>query len=250
MYPDPNYRIGPGMTVVGADNQKVGRIVDVSRGHLLVEKGFFFPADYYIPAEQIVDIVGDHVYLRVTKDEALHRGWDRPPDPTDGVAAETGVRSSDSGSPTPEEPDFDGGNVDHLASEGTDTIRVPVYAEELTAVTRDVDRGAILIEKELVTEHRTITVPVTEERVRVTRVPAGTPGSVGAEAFENGAIEIPVRGQDVDVEKIARMSSEVVVEKEQVDVVKRFDAAVRREDVRIEDDNTFLDHDRDRNHRP
>ncbi len=116
-----------------------------------------------------------------------------------------------------------------------EALRVPVYEENLTAVTRDVDRGAVRIEKELVTEDRTVTVPVTEERVRVTRVDANDPGAVGADAFEEGVIEVPVRGQEVDVETTARKAGEVIVEKDAETRTERVGGTVRREEVRVDD---------------
>ena len=123
-----------------------------------------------------------------------------------------------------------------------EALRVPVYEEDITAVTRDVDRGAVRIEKELVTEDRTVTVPVTEERVRVTRVDANDPGAVGADAFEEGVIEVPVRGQEVDVEKTARKAGEVIVEKEAETRTERVGGTVRREEVRVDDQTIDADY--------
>lgn len=232
--------IATGMTVFGADRRKIGKVVEVHQDYIVVEKGFFFPADHFIPIAAIARMGEDKLYLSVTKDDALHQGWDQQPRATDAryAAAETTWAELDGSyaesarggeSPVGQVP------VERLARGDSETIRVPVYEEELTPVTREVDRGAILIEKELVTEYRTITVPVTEERVTVTRVPPGTPGSIGADAFENGAIEIPIRGQEIDVERAVRLTGEVVVEKETVQGTQRVGGTVRREEVRVDD---------------
>ena len=231
--------IATGMTVFGSDRRKIGKVVEVHQGYIVVEKGFFFPADHFIPIAAIARMGEDKLYLNVPKDDALHQGWDRRPIPADAAyaAAESTWAELDGGyAERVRGSALTAGKspADRVARCDSETIRVPVYEEELTAVTRDVDRGAILIEKELVTEYRTITVPVTEERVTVTRVPAGTPGSLGEDAFENGAIEIPIRGQEIDIEKAVRLTGEVVVEKETVERTERVGGTVRREEVRVD----------------
>ncbi|MBA3529907.1 MAG: DUF2382 domain-containing protein [Propionibacteriaceae bacterium] len=226
---DTNRSIVPGMTVVGSDNGKVGKIVEVTADYVVVEKGFFFPTDYFIPIGAVTSVGDDEVYLSVTKDDALNQGWDQQP-----VAADVGFADAEGGYVADAvEPEVVAPTS--VAATDTDAIRVPVYEEDLVAVTREVDRGAVRIEKELVTEERTITVPVTEERIRVTRVDADDPGAVGADAFEGGVIEVPIRGQEVDVEKSARQVGEVVVEKEAVQRTETVGGTVRREEVRVDD---------------
>lgn len=69
------WEILPGTTVVGSDGEKVGDVVAAYRDYLVVQKGFFFPTDRYIPAGAIADIAGDRVRLNVTKDEAISQPW-------------------------------------------------------------------------------------------------------------------------------------------------------------------------------
>ncbi len=256
-----------GMTVRGSDGDKVGKIVEVSPNYVVVEKGFFFPSDHYVPTSAISSVGDDEVYLSVTKDEALSQGWDQQPadwgttygqqdaglvdsgtpyrdtsyGQADTVAATNAAEIDDayatSGTTRSEviAPDYVAADDRTATGTNAEALRVPVYEEDLTAVKRDVDRGAVRIEKELVTEDRTVTVPVTEERVRVTRVDANDPGAVGADAFEEGVIEVPVRGQEVDVEKTARKAGEVIVEKEAETRTERVGGTVRREEVRVDD---------------
>jgi hypothetical protein len=42
-------QISVGDEVYGSDGDKVGTVAEVQSGYLVVEKGFFFPTDYYIP---------------------------------------------------------------------------------------------------------------------------------------------------------------------------------------------------------
>jgi uncharacterized protein (TIGR02271 family) len=251
-----------GMTVRGSDGDKVGKIVEVSPNYVVVEKGFFFPSDHYIPTSAISSVGDDEVFLSVTKDEALNQGWDQQPtyDQQDaglvgsGTAyAETSYGQADTVAATNAAeidreyagtgrtdseviaPDYVAADDRATTANNAEAVRVPVYEEDIAAVKRDVDRGAVRIEKELVTEDRTVTVPVTEERVRVSRVDANDPNAVGADAFEEGVIEVPVRGQEVDVEKTARKAGEVLVEKEAETRTERVGGTVRREEVRVDD---------------
>jgi uncharacterized protein (TIGR02271 family) len=231
---DTQSQIQAGMTVFGSDGDKVGKIVGFEGQYFVVEKGFFFPSDHYIPTTAVASVGEDEVYLAVTKDEALNQGWDRQPegwvDERTDTDLEAGYARADAADRA----------VDTVAT-GNEALRVPVYEEDIAAVTRDVERGAVRIEKELVTEDRTITVPVTEERIRVTRVDSNEPGAVGADAFEEGVIEVPVRGQEVDVQKTARKAGEVVVEKESVTRSEQVGGTVRREEVRVEDGTVDVD---------
>jgi hypothetical protein len=72
-----NFREGD--EVYGGDGGKVGKVVAVRPRYIVVEKGFFFPTDYYVPTSAIATYDGNKVYLTVTKDEALNQGWDQEP---------------------------------------------------------------------------------------------------------------------------------------------------------------------------
>jgi hypothetical protein len=72
-----NFREGD--EVFGGDGGKVGKVVAVRPRYIVVEKGFFFPTDYYIPTSAIGTYDGNKVYLTVSKDEALNQGWDQEP---------------------------------------------------------------------------------------------------------------------------------------------------------------------------
>lgn len=69
----------PGAEVYGADGAKVGNIAEVYPAYIVVEKGIFFPTDYFIPLTAIAREEAGRVYLNVTKDQALHSGWDVRP---------------------------------------------------------------------------------------------------------------------------------------------------------------------------
>jgi len=218
----------PGMDVYASDGDKVGTVREATEQSITVEKGFFFPKDYIIPISAVEGVdEHDRVYLLVTKDEALNERWDTGMVSGTATTATTGTAAT--------------GVADTGVASTSDAAatRVPVYEEDLTAVKRPVSRGAIRIQKELVTENRTVTVPVTEERVRVTQVDADAPVSADTTgAFQEGVIEVPLTGEEVELQKTARKTGEVVVEKEAVQHDEEVAGEVRREEVHVDDRST------------
>jgi hypothetical protein len=81
------WQVPEGKDVLGSDGHKVGEVIGENNAYLVVKKGFFFPTDYYVPMSAIANFDGDKVTLNVTKDEALHQGWDViPGDETAGTS--------------------------------------------------------------------------------------------------------------------------------------------------------------------
>jgi hypothetical protein len=70
------WQVPEGTDVVGSDGDKVGEVIGANTSYLVVEKGFFFPTDYYVPMSAIANYDGEKVVLTVTKEEALDQGWD------------------------------------------------------------------------------------------------------------------------------------------------------------------------------
>ena len=231
-----------GDDVYGSDGEKVGSVVAVHPGYLVVEKGFFFPTDYYVPTSAVANYEDGGIYLNVTKEQALDQGWDA--EPTGGATTTTTetitATTADVG---------DGGDIARIdaavgiatgaTAAGTtrlaagETIAVPVHEEELTATTRQREIGEVRIEKRVVAEERTLEVPVTEERVRVERRVVDRPAEPGEAAFEEGVIEVPIRGEEVELVTRVRVAEEVEVGKETVQRTEQVGGTVRREEVRV-----------------
>ena len=226
-----DWTITEGTDVVGSDGEKVGEVVAVQSNYVVVEKGFFFPTDYYIPTSAISNYDGDKIYLNVSKDEALNQGWDTEPVAT--TTTDTYVEPATTDTYT----DRTAVDTTRTVSE-SDTLRVPVQEEELTATRREVDRGAVRVEKDVVAEEQTLEVPVTEERVNVQRRAVDRAVTDADATFEEGAIEVPVRGEEVVAEKRARVTEEVEISKEPVARTERVSGTVRREEVRVDDATT------------
>src|SRR5215212_4269984 len=223
-------QISVGDEVYGSDGDKVGTVAEVQSNYIVVEKGFFFPTDYYIPMSAVSSASTGQVTLNVAKDAALNSGWDTVPD-TDTVVTRTDISTAGRTS--------SGGQAEVGAYEvaAEDELRIPVMEEELTATVREQEAGAVRIEKDVVEEQRTLDVPVTEERVRVERRVVDRPVSAAdADAFEETVIDVPLRSETVDLQKQARVTGEVVVSKEAVERTEQVSGTVRREEVVVDED--------------
>jgi len=100
--------------------------------------------------------------------------------------------------------------------------------EELVAQKRMVESGRVEVEKDVVTERRSLEVPVTREEVvverhAVERRPSDRPIS------ETGAIEVPVREEQVSVEKRPVVYEEVEIGKRATQETRHVEGEVRRE---------------------
>lgn len=76
---DSEWTIEVGADVIGICGHKVGEVVAVRDDIIVVEKGFFMPTDFYIPKSAIQRNNQHGLYLNVSKNDALHRGWDIDP---------------------------------------------------------------------------------------------------------------------------------------------------------------------------
>lgn len=230
------------MDVHGSDGAKAGSISEVSGGHFVVKKGFFFPNDFYIPTSAVNSVEDNKVYLNVTKDEAMSQdpSWEEQPVgvASTGAAALSGYDTGKTSSgmqddPEPFEHEQDSSRT-HVNED--DHLRVDISEEELTATTRQVERGEVGINKTVVTKEQEIDVPLTEERVNVSRRSVDREATPGVDAFTEGTIEVPVHGEEVDIQKRTRVTGEVDIDKEAVQSTHRVKDTVRREEVTVEGD--------------
>jgi len=225
--------ITSGTEVFGSDGGKVGTVAEVHPSYIVVEKGFFFPTDYFIPASAIANSADGQIYLTVSKDEALHSGWDTVPTNL-GTADVSGIAMT-----TADAGDATATFVDTAVT--GEEIRIPVMEEELTATVRPREAGAVRVEKDVITEERTLDVPVTEEHLRVERRIVDRPVTAAdVNAFEETVIEVPLQTETVDVQKQARVAEEVVISKEAVQRTEHVRDTVRREEVHV-DEETIAD---------
>jgi uncharacterized protein (TIGR02271 family) len=192
-----------GATVYATAGAKVGtlRAYNPQGGYLLVEKGWLFPKDLYIPlaAVQGTDATGA-VHLGLRKDDLQDDRYATPPVGRPTVAG------------------GDGQNTTTHADE--ETITIPVHEGDIIVGRQEEEQGRVRLHKEVVQEHETVTVLLEQERVTVERVPVTgqvDPNAV-RDAFQERDIEVPVEGEEAVVDKQTRATMAVRVRKERVTV--------------------------------
>lgn len=105
--------------------------------------------------------------------------------------------------------------------------------EELLAHKERVETGEVLIGTEVVTEERTLEVPVTREEVTVERRRVQARPS-DAPIGEDETIEVSVYQEDIEVEKRPIIYEEVSVGKRQVQQIEQVSDTIRREEAVVQ----------------
>lgn len=73
------WEIEQGTDVLCRDGQKVGEVVDVRPGYLVVEQGFYDPRDIFVPLGYITRHDDASLTLSLTQEEFDRRDWTREP---------------------------------------------------------------------------------------------------------------------------------------------------------------------------
>jgi uncharacterized protein (TIGR02271 family) len=231
------WEIDTGWDVVTSDGEKLGDVDEVHPHYLVVSKGWLFPTERYVPVSTITDVTDNTVYINVSKAEVDAQGWDTIPDVA-GTTDSTSYRDTEDMVDTTR---FTGQTDMTRTTSGTDDISVPVVEEQLRVDTREVERGAVHVHKEVVETEQQVTVPVREERVRIERHPgAGSDvAAVSAHVFEEEDIEIPLRSEEVEVTKRPVVREHVHISKDVVEHEEQATGTVRREEVVVEGDDAI-----------
>lgn len=79
------WKIEQGADVLCRDGEKVGEVVEVRPGHLVVEEGFFDPQDLYIPLDLIEEHDETSLALSITRDTFEASDWTEEPDSDDSL---------------------------------------------------------------------------------------------------------------------------------------------------------------------
>ena len=120
-------------------------------------------------------------------------------------------------------------------------IRVPVVEERLTVEKRQGEMGSVDIRKDVTTEQVNVPVELRHEEVTVDRVDVkDRPVTAGdmTDAFQEGTIRVPVRGEQAVVEKEAVVTGEVVIDREVETERQTISDTVRKVRVDVEENYT------------
>jgi uncharacterized protein (TIGR02271 family) len=119
--------------------------------------------------------------------------------------------------------------------EDTDAERTMRLREErLRPEKETVEAGDAVLRKEVVSEQQTLDVPVTREEVIVERHPVAGSRPASGTSREGEEIRVPVREEQVELEKQVVVTEEVSVGKRPVTETERVSGTVRREVARVE----------------
>jgi uncharacterized protein (TIGR02271 family) len=121
---------------------------------------------------------------------------------------------------------------------------IPVREEELRVHRQEVVTGEIVIRKEVITEQKTITVPVTREELVIERragtgQPSDQPLDQGEEMDDEilkdgGTLRIVLHEEQVHVQKQVVVKEEIFISKRSIQETKHFEETLRHEEAHIE----------------
>ncbi|HZG66885.1 MAG TPA: DUF2382 domain-containing protein [Herpetosiphonaceae bacterium] len=259
------HRIQQGRNVYGSDGDKVGDVAEVGTNYVLVQKGWLFTKDIYIPVSAISSADEDGVYLNIPKDQINSMDWDMAPmeDATTTTygssydtttASTTGMRDPSATTVTSTNYAATSGvgdtrttmdsNVVDMGAARTGTrnvdageeARIPVVEEELRVGKREVDSGGVRVNTRVEETPVEEQVTLREERVNVERRPVDRPAAdVDFDRLQEGTLEVRERREEPVVDKQARVVEEVVVGKEARERTETVQDSVRRTDVDVQE---------------
>jgi uncharacterized protein (TIGR02271 family) len=230
-------QIHEGMDVYDADDQKIGTVSEQAEGYLRVPTGFLgLGTEHYVPLSAIRDVKGQEIYLSVPKDrlEELASTSDEMDAEFDGTTVErtTTTTTTAHESPMRETPVQPRARVDG----GGQTLQL--RQEELNTRKQSIETGQVSIGKEVVSEQRTIEVPVTREEVTIERHAVDRRPSDRPIDERGETMRIPVHEEQVTADKRAVVYEEVGIGKRAVQETQHVSEMVRREEAVIDKDGS------------
>jgi len=243
-----------GESVFDVAGEKIGSVSEesVHGRYLVVQKGWLFPKDIYIPLNAVERNDAEGVYVSLHKDDLSSSQYENPPADIDGTAAST--TASDTATRDTSYAENTAGNAVSGSTQTVGTarveantrtetvtdanadVRVPVYQEELIVGKQAEELGRVHLHKDVVSEPRTVTETVRREEVYVERVPLqGSAMAVGPDAFTEHDIDITVMGEELIASKRAVVAEEVRLRKQVTDEQQTITDTVRKERVVVDE---------------
>jgi uncharacterized protein (TIGR02271 family) len=115
--------------------------------------------------------------------------------------------------------------------------RIQLFGETLRVHKERIQRGEVRLRKEVVSDQKTVDVPVMREELVIERVASDrSQPAQGADFGSDKEIRIPLSEEQVHVEKTPVVNEEIRVGKRQVQDVKHVSDTVRHEEVRVDNE--------------
>ena len=179
----------------GKNDEDLGEVQEIINNYILVQRGIINKEKYYIPQSQVESYDGHILRFQITEDDLnKYAGEEDPPSIEEQYASTTAI---DSG----------GGSAGGVKVEEKEETGIPLKSGNQDEGNRDEDS----IAKQLVTETKTVQIPVTHEEVTIeTRPPSGdTQAQEPVSSKEN--ITIPVKKEQVEIIKTPHFKDETVM---------------------------------------
>ena len=257
-------QIQEGWDVYGSDGQEIGDVNEIGPNYFVVQKGWLFTKDVYVPHSAVRRIGNERIELNITKDEVTQAGWDQPPAEgygqtgyaegaytaqagaaestyaTDDALTATQTTSTGYADTEPAGQYYEGEVPRTRDTTVSDSATIERREEQLQAGTRAERAGEVRVRKDVVEEQQTVDVPVMREEVEVRSRAVDRPAEGGA--FEREEVNVPLTEERVEVRKEPRVVEEVEIGKTARQDVERVTDTVRKERVDIADEsNTDID---------
>ena len=203
------YEIQEGTPIVARDGTEVGTVIGEDGGKLLVDV-YDVERHLLLPAEAVSAFDDDFIMVDLTTDWVRSGEWGTEVATVDAARAERIATVTDS-----------------------DKTVIDIHEEDLTVAKREIAKGLVTIRKRVVLDTETIDVDVTEERVNVVRVDLDREAAADY-AFEEGVVEIELKGETVDIGKKVRITGQVEVDKEKISRTETYTGQTRREEIDVE----------------
>ena len=225
-------QIETGTSVYGSDGEKIGEVAEVSNDYFVIEKGFIFTTDLFVPMSAIAGVDEDGVRLSMTKAQVESSDWSESP--ATGTAHDTDetyvAGRTDDTYATDRTDDIYGGTDADL----TDGDRLERREERLTVDKATEQAGSVRVGKHVEEDVQSVDVPVTREEVTIDRHSVDRPAS--GDAFTEDSIDVPVYEERVETGKEARVVEEIEVGKTASTDTAHVEDTVRREEFDIDDE--------------
>ena len=202
-------RIQTGWNAYDAEGEKIGDVIEVDSNYVLVQKGWFMPQNLYIPLSSVtsIDEPNANFSVDVTKDNVESRGWTSPPADASWDADAT-----------------------------QESLTVPLREERVEAERSERQAGEVTVGKHVVEQQQEFEVPVTHEEVDVTRRRVDRAANADDQIVDDGeTIRVPLRAEEVEVQKDTRVVEEVEISKRPVTETRKVSETVRREEIDIDE---------------
>ena len=209
-------RIEPGWEVCAADGSSVGRVRQIQRDYLIIERGLLDPSERYIPVSAIAGLSNRRVELGLTTEDLGNPHWRSRP-------ADLDVAGGRASPPAPRtDPD--------------ESRRLELREERLEARTSVEEAGRIGIGKEVETVPRRLDAESFHEEAIVEHVPVGRVVEQRQPARdEAGTYVIPIYEEQLVLVKRLVLKEEIRVRRQRVTERHRYDETVERERLVIDD---------------